>query len=107
MGLKRRVVCAVKTFTNPFAFVCINLVLTTCSDSGTPPKIEAYTYSSTQASVNCEPGARVDHAGTIDGELSTDGICYNVRTPTNYDATVAHHLRMVYSTGGQSRWVSE
>jgi len=43
----------------------------------------------------------------IDGEASADGIRYNVRTPSNYDSTVAHPLLMVYAPGGQSRWVSE
>ena len=30
-----------------------------------------------------------------------------VRTPSNYDATFAHPLLMVYAAAGQSRWASE
>lgn len=30
-----------------------------------------------------------------------------VRTPSNYDATFAHPLLMVYAAAGQSRWMSE
>lgn len=30
-----------------------------------------------------------------------------VRTPSNYDGTVAYPLLMVYATAGQSRWASE
>ncbi|MBI3356634.1 MAG: poly(3-hydroxybutyrate) depolymerase [Nitrospirae bacterium] len=46
-------------------------------------------------------------AGAIDGEVSADGIRYNVRTPSNYDASVAHPLLMVYAPVGQGRWASE
>ena len=35
------------------------------------------------------------------------GIRYMVRTPSNYDATFAHPLLMVYAPAGQSRWASE
>ena len=81
--------------------------MTACNDSGTPPKIEAYAYSSTQATVRCEAGVRLGPAGATDREVSADGIRYNVRAPSNYDATVAHALLMVYTPAGQSRWQSE
>jgi polyhydroxybutyrate depolymerase len=100
-------VCRVKLFTSAFTFICINLTLFACSDSGTPPKLEAYAYSSAQVSMRCELGARVGSAGATDGEVSADGIRYNVRTPSNYDASVAHPLLMVYAPAGQNRWGSE
>lgn len=43
----------------------------------------------------------------VDKEESAGGIRFNVRTPANYNPTIAHPLLMVYAPGGQSRDVSE
>lgn len=50
----------------------------------------------------CAPGARPGLPGTTDNEETPDGVSYNVRTPVNYDATVAHPLLMVYAPYGKS-----
>ncbi|MGQ0694572.1 MAG: poly(3-hydroxybutyrate) depolymerase [Nitrospiraceae bacterium] len=97
----------VESFAHTFALICLFLVVTACSDSGTPPKIEAYSYSSTQAALRCEARVRVGPAGATDSEVSADGIRYNVRAPSNYDATFAHPLLIVYAPAGQNRWMSE
>lgn len=51
----------------------------------------------------CEAGARPGQAGATDDEETSDGIRYNVRTPGNYDSTIAHPLLMVYSPYGKNR----
>ena len=107
MGLKRRAVHRAKIFTDAIVLIGLQFVFSACSDSATPPKIEAYAYSSTSAMGRCQEGEREGRAGATDGEASADGIRFNVRTPSNYDATVAHPLLMVYAPGGQSRWMSE
>lgn len=89
--------------------VCAGLffIVSACTENGTPPQLEAYAYSSAPLAIRCEAGSRPGLAGAIDGKISADGIRYMVRTPSNYDATFAHPLLMVYAPAGQSRWVSE
>jgi polyhydroxybutyrate depolymerase len=69
--------------------------------------VGAYVYSSVSPTGHCPAGSRDGRAGTSDGEASVDRILYNVRAPSNYDATVAHRLLMVYAPAGQNRWTSE
>ncbi len=107
MGLKRRAVHRARIFTDAIVLIGLQFVFAACSDSATSPKIEAYTYSSTPAMGRCQEGEREGRAGATDGEASADGIRFNLRTPSNYDATVAHPLLMVYAPGGQNRWMSE
>lgn len=89
--------------------VCISLsfLVTACTENNTPPQIETYAYSSAPAATRCEAGARVGRAGVSDEEVSAEGLHYHVRTPSNYDATIAHPLLMVYAAAGQSGPASE
>jgi polyhydroxybutyrate depolymerase len=107
MDWKCRDVSRVERFAHTVALLCLFLVVTACSDSGTPPKIEAHAYSSASTTVNCATGMRGGQAGATDGEVTADGIRYNVRAPSNYDATFAHPLLMVFAPAGQNRWMSE
>lgn len=100
-------VCRAKPLTTACALICIHLTFTACSESGTPPQIEAYAYSSAPATGHCQDGSREGRAGANDDEASRDGIRFNVRTPSNYDATLAHPLLTVYAPAGQNRWASE
>jgi polyhydroxybutyrate depolymerase len=45
----------------------------------------------------CDPGTKPGSIGKTDNEETEAGIKYNVRTPLNYDATIAHPLLMVYA----------
>lgn len=87
------------------AFFLVQLTLTACSENEQPPQLEAFTYAN--ATGHCAAGARPGLAGATDGKVSADGIRYMVRTPSNYDATFAHPLLMVYAPAGHSRWASE
>jgi polyhydroxybutyrate depolymerase len=55
----------------------------------------------------CEPGANPGPAGTSDDEKTSAGIRYMVKTPVNYNSTIAHPLLMVYAPAGTSRYESE
>ncbi|CUQ67837.1 alpha/beta hydrolase family esterase [Candidatus Nitrospira inopinata] len=66
-----------------------------------PPQVEAYEYLGVQA-VGCEAGARPGPIGASDGHLSVSGLRYHVRTPSNYNPTVAHPLLMVSAAAGQT-----
>jgi polyhydroxybutyrate depolymerase len=48
----------------------------------------------------CEPGARTGDAGGADGLRTPAGVDFNVRTPSDYDATIGHPLVVVYSPAG-------
>ena len=89
--------------------ICTSLffLVTACTEKGTPPQLDAYVYPSVPGSTRCETGVRPGLAGAIDGKVSADGIRYMVRTPSNYDATFAHPLLMVYAPAGQGRWGTE
>src|SRR5262249_27624349 len=45
--------------------------------------------------------------GISEGDATGEGGRYHIRTPSNYDATFAHPLLMVYAAAGQSGLVSE
>lgn len=80
-------------------------LVTACTENTTPPTLDAFAYPNEGR--QCAAGSRTGAAGAIDGKVSTDGIKYMVRTPSNYDATFAHPLLMVYPPAGHSRWESE
>ena len=81
------------------------IATTACSENTTPPQLESFAYS--KGNAQCPAGSRPGLAGAIDGKVSADGIKYMVRTPSNYEATFAHPLLMVYAPAGMSRWTSE
>jgi polyhydroxybutyrate depolymerase len=98
LGKQRLLFCAC-------AGLFVFIALTACSENEHPPQLEAFAY--TNAVGYCTAGSRSGLAGAIDGKVSSDGIRYMVRTPSNYDATFTHPLLMVYAPAGQSRWASE
>jgi polyhydroxybutyrate depolymerase len=70
-------------------------------------QIASFDYASAARHGSCEPGTRAGHAGATDGLKSSLGVRYNVRAPSNYDATVAHPLLMVYAPAGRSAGANE
>lgn len=57
--------------------------------------------------VRCEPGTKLGAAGASNDEQTSAGIRYMVKTPVNYNSTIAHPLLMVYAPAGTSRYESE
>jgi len=55
----------------------------------------------------CEPGTKAGRAGISDDEQTASGIRYMVKTPTNYNASIAHPLLMVYAPARTNRYESE
>ena len=55
----------------------------------------------------CDPGTKPGHAGVSDDEKTPAGIRYMVKTPINYNPSIAHPLLMVYAPGGRNRYESE
>lgn len=99
--------CRAKLLTTACALICIPLTVTACTESDTSPQVEAYVYANSPVAEHCQAASREGRAGPSDGEISAEGIPYNVRAPSNYDARVAHPLLMVYAPAGQNRSASE
>ncbi len=55
----------------------------------------------------CEPGAKSGLMGASNDEKTSTGIRYMVKTPANYNATIAHPLLMVYAPARTNRHESE
>lgn len=87
------------------AVLFTHVTLTACSENEQPPQLGAFTYAN--ATGHCAAGSRLGLVGATDGKVSAGGIRYMVRTPSNYDATFAHPLLIVYAPAGQDRWASE
>jgi len=64
-------------------------------------------YTNELSSKVCESGSKLGRTGASDDETTDDGISFSVRTPTNYNETVAHPLLMVYAPAGKNRSETE
>ncbi|RPH80333.1 MAG: hypothetical protein EHM80_05540 [Nitrospiraceae bacterium] len=64
-------------------------------------------YAVTNETRQCEPGTKSGHAGSSNEEQASAGIRYMVKTPSNYNATIAHPLLMVYAPARTNRYQSE
>lgn len=75
------------------------------SEEFTQMGVASYNAEANQA--RCANGARLGKAGASYGESTGEGIKFNVRTPLNYDSTIAHPLLMVYAAAGSNRAKTE
>jgi polyhydroxybutyrate depolymerase len=64
-------------------------------------------YAVDGKTLRCEPGTKLGQAGVSNDERTSAGIRYMVKTPVNYDSSIAHPLLMVYAPGGRNRYESE
>lgn len=65
------------------------------------------TYTKTASQKSCSQGSLTGKKGATYGETTQEGIKYNVRTPLNYEATIAHPLLVVYAPAKANRSKSE
>lgn len=92
----------------PLAAVSSALLLTGCGpelydESTTKPAKFEYQTGTAQ----CDAKAMTGQPGIVDEVKSSHGLSYNLRTPSNYDATHAHPLLVVFSPAGTSAKKSE
>jgi len=64
-------------------------------------------YAAENHAPRCDPGTTPGHAGASNDEQTAAGIRYMVKTPANYNATIAHPLLMVYAPARTNRHESE
>lgn len=85
------------------------LVLTAVSSACSPPQVETgqVDYAQHAFPALCAPGAKSGAAGVTNRIDTRGGLRVSVRTPANYDSTVAHPLLIVYAPGGHHRYQSE
>jgi len=86
-------------------FITIMLLLTDDSDEFSKMGTTSYANKSKQQS--CSTGRLQGEKGATYGEQTLEGIKYNVRTPLNYDKTIAHPLIVVYAPAKANRAKSE
>jgi polyhydroxybutyrate depolymerase len=64
-------------------------------------------YAVDNHALRCDPGTKPGHAGASNDEKTSTGIRHMVKTPVNYNSSIAHPLLMVYAPGGKNRYESE
>jgi polyhydroxybutyrate depolymerase len=64
-------------------------------------------YAVTDHAPRCDPRTKPGSAGSNDNEKTSMGIRYMVKTPVNYNSSIAHPLLMVYAPAGKTRYASE
>lgn len=57
--------------------------------------------------LRCDAGTKLGTTGASNNEKTSTGIRYMVKTPVNYNPSIAHPLLMVYAPGGRNRYESE
>lgn len=82
--------------------------LLSCAEFGRDsPELGTHTYEHDLYVADCVSGTRDGQGGITDDQRSAKSIAYNVRTPANYDTTVAHPLLMVYAPAGINQFRNE
>jgi polyhydroxybutyrate depolymerase len=87
--------------------IVITLIVFFSEDNDEYSQIGSASYAAENTTPQCAAGTRSGESGAINGESTLEGIKYNIRTPLNYDPTVAHPLLMVYSPAGSNRAKTE
>ena len=64
-------------------------------------------YAVNDSTLHCEPGTKPGTVGASNDEKTPAGIRYMVKTPSNYNANIAHPLLMVYAPAQTNRYEAE
>ena len=70
-------------------------------------KLGEVVYAVDNNTLRCDPGTKPGTAGASNDEQTSAGIRYMVKTPANYNASIAHSLLMVYAPARTNRYESE
>ena len=83
----------------------LTILVTGCSEP--VPQLGEANYQINQNTVRCAAGAKPGSSNAANSESTAEGIKFSVRTPLNYDPTIAHPLLMVYAPAKKNRFNSE
>ena len=64
-------------------------------------------YAVDNNTLRCDPGTKPGTAGASNDEQTSAGIRYMVKTPANYNSSIAHPVLMVYAPARANRYESE
>ena len=87
--------------------VFITIMLLLIDDSDVYSKLGTASYINKSKLKSCTTASLKGEKGATYGEQTHEGINYNVRTPLNYDKTIAHPLLVVYAPAKANRAKSE
>jgi polyhydroxybutyrate depolymerase len=90
-----------------FLPIVITLIVFFSEDNDQYSQIASASYAGENADPQCVAGTLDGESGAVNGESTLDGIKYNIRTPLNYDPTIAHPLLVVFSPAGSNRAKTE
>jgi len=87
--------------------IVITLIVFFSEDNDEYSQVGSASYAGENANPQCVAGKLDGESGIVNGESTLEGIKYNIRTPLNYDATIAHPLLLVFSPAGSNRAKTE
>ncbi len=87
--------------------ILLTLIVFFSEDNDQYSQVGSASYAGANANPQCVAGTLDGESGTVNGESTLEGIKYNIRTPLNYDATIAHPLLLVFSPAGSNRAKTE
>ncbi len=85
--------------------LAVLFALSACSRAR--PELGTADYASLHLSKSCSAADRPGPAGGVDRLITRHDIPFSVRTPVNYNGTLAHPLLVVFAPGGYHRFASE
>lgn len=85
----------------------MTVVSMVADNGGEAIQIGSASYRLNTGRSRCDQAAKSGAAGATDGESMREGIQFNVRTPLNYDPTIAHPLLLVFAPAGTNRTGAE
>jgi len=87
--------------------ILITLIVFFSEDNDEYSQVGSASYAGQIENPQCVADSIDGESGAVNGESTLEGIRYNVRTPLNYDATIAHPLLVVLSPAGSNRAKTE
>ena len=80
-------------------------MLAACAD----PEVDiaATVYDTSDSTPRCPRASKSGAGGVSNSNITTAGVRYSLRTPANYDPTVAHPLLVIYAAATHDRFRSE
>ena len=86
------------------ATLCAVTLLGACSER---VQMGSAVYRHDAKTPHCEAGSHPGAAEITNHESTSKEVPFNVRTPANYDPTIAHPVLVVYAAAGNDRYETE
>jgi len=87
--------------------ILITLIVFFSDDNDEYAQVGSASYAGQNENPQCVADTLAGESGAVNGESTLEGIKYNIRTPLNYNAAIAHPLLVVFSPAGSNRAKTE